>query len=132
VFLTKQGKAFKSQLTAAVLRETQNLPWKNAIHAVYWKKCTIKLTVFVYSTRFWNLSWKPGRTTIGKKTGRESMQSPYQKVDVTNFGKIIEDGIAAGTGIDDMHHHDVRYVLRPGTSPRVSIFYRVVKPYERT
>lgn len=130
VFLSKKGKEFKGLLTAAVVRETQTLPWPEAIKEVYHHKATIKLTVFVYVTRYINNSWKPGRITTGKKTGKKTLQSPYQKVDVTNFAKIIEDGISQGTGIDDSLHHDVRYVLRGGSSPKIAIIYRVVKHHE--
>lgn len=129
VFLSKKGRKFKALLTSAVVRATQTLPWQEAVDEVYKRRGTVKLTVIIYTPRFWNKSWKPGAVLTAKTSGKKSLQSPYQKIDVSNFSKIIEDGVADGTGIDDRHHHDVRYKLREGDKPRISIIYRVL-PYE--
>ena len=137
VFLTTEGEAFKGKLTSAVVRATQALPWPAAIRAVYREKATVRLVVTIYTPKFWNQSWKPGGITKpGKKAlaaaaragvaPKGNPQSPYQKIDATNFAKIIEDGIAAGTGIDDSLHHDTRYLLREGAQYGVKIRYRVM------
>lgn len=121
VFLTTEGATFKGRLTEAVTRATQVLPWASAIQAVYRDRATVRLVVTIYTPRYWNRSWKPGRLTP-----KGNPQSPYQKIDATNFAKIIEDGISAGTGIDDSIHHDTRYLLREGTQYGVKIRYRVM------
>lgn len=120
VFLSNEGKALKSKLTQAVQRATQALPWQRVIESVYGKKAKLRLTITIHTPRYWNQSWRPGgRTASG------ALQSPYQRIDATNFAKIIEDGITDGTGIDDSLHHDVRYRLKEGASYGVTIKYVV-------
>lgn len=119
--LSKEGQAFKSALTAAVIAECSTLDWKRAVEDVYLRRASVRLYVGVHSTEFLNPAWKPG-----KKTKSGDWQSPYKKADGPNYSKAIEDGIADGTGIDDSAHFDSRIVKIPDSTSMVEVFYEII------
>lgn len=119
-FLTKEGAAFKGAMTRAVVTQIAVQPWAQAVDAVYLHKATVHIAISLHMTVF-NASWKPG-----SKTKSGAMQSPYKKQDVLNYGKVVEDAVADGTGIDDSAHFDVHLIKVPGP-PLVEVFYEVVR-----
>jgi Holliday junction resolvase RusA-like endonuclease len=93
--LSKEGAAFKAAMTAAVVRECMVLPWKQAVEAVYCEAAWVRLTIGLH-VDLYNASWVPGALTPSG-----DLQSPYKKLDGSNYIKVIEDAVSDGTGIDD-------------------------------
>lgn len=118
--LSKEGVAFKAALVRAVAAEIGIMQWPKAIDAVYIGHAWIRLTIVIRGN-YLNKSWKPG-----KLTPKSGPSSPYQKVDASNYVKIIEDAVAEATGIDDSAHFDVPVSKREGP-PGVELAYEVLE-----
>jgi Holliday junction resolvase RusA-like endonuclease len=123
-FLTKKGKHYKDCLTREVAQATLPLPWKVIVDAVYKQGAWVRLEIELYLSRVHNGSWRVGGNMIKGKNPRP--RSPYQRVDATNYVKLIEDAVAAGTGIDDSAHLEVEVrKLEDKKKPRVVVTYQV-------
>jgi Holliday junction resolvase RusA-like endonuclease len=121
-FLTSAGEAFKDALKTAIVERTQELHWKYVVDEVYLRGGYVELEITLYLERLYNKSWKPGSKTKGG-----ALQSPYQRVDGTNYIKIIEDAIVLGTGIDDSAHLKLTLsTVEDSKNPRVAVTYVVV------
>lgn len=118
--LTKEGEHFKAALQQVVVEECMALPWKMAIDAVYLEAAWVRLTIG-FNTQILNGSWKPGR-----RTEKGNPQSPYKRLDASNYIKVIEDAIAKGTGIDDSVHLHVSIVKLPSSSTHLEVAYEVL------
>lgn len=126
--LTGEGKHFKDVLRKTVARaamESQYL-WTETQDLVYMSGHHTRLQIDLYLKSVRNKSWKQG----GGKTATGKQQSPYIRIDGTNYIKIIEDAVAEGTGIDDSCNLSV--CVRKFESlddPRVEVLFEVL-PYE--
>lgn len=117
--LSKDGERFKAAMTASVVYEISHLPWREAVDAVYLGGAGIRL-VITLSRNIFNGSWVPG-----KRTPKGELSAPYQKMDATNYIKVIEDAVVAGTGIDDCAHIETSVCKWHSESPLVEIGYEV-------
>lgn len=117
--LKKAGEKFKSDLTRVVASACAGENWLEVVQAVYHEKAWVRLVVVYTSLQWLNASWKPGAITRGGTS-----QSPYQKKDVSNYMKVIEDAVAEGTGIDDSAHFEATIHKRVG-EPCIEIIYEV-------
>lgn len=111
--LSKEGLAFKDALIRTVAEECMAMSWQDAIKAVYEQGAWVRLTIGFHLPLF-NKSWKPGG-----RTEKGELQSPYKKIDGSNYIKAIEDAVSKAIGIDDsanltttIHkiHSDVKFV----------------------
>jgi hypothetical protein len=118
--LSKEGEAYKAALTACVVAECMVLPWKSAIDAVYREVAWVNVVIGVHTSIF-NKSWKPGGLT---ESG--ALQSPYKKMDGSNYIKVVEDAIADATGIDDSAHLFVGIAKLDDAFPRVEVGYEIL------
>ena len=119
--LSSEGRKFKDAMKDAVAQATVTKQWKLAIDEVYEKRGYVVLVIRLYWERLYNGSWKPG-----SKTDRGNPRSPYQRVDATNYAKVIEDAVVLGTGIDDSAHLEVTVCkAEDSKDPRVEIDYYV-------
>lgn len=119
--LTKEGRAFKDAMKDAVAQAIAKLKWKTAIDEVYGRKGYVVLVIRLYRDQLYNGSWKPH-----SKTDSGNPRSPYQRVDATNYAKVIEDAVVLGTGIDDSAHLEVTACKgHDPTDPRVEVDYYV-------
>lgn len=98
--LTAAGRAYKDGLSSAVARSS--FEWKRAIEMVYQGGAGATLLVNLYFEQFWNQSWTPGGVT---KKG--NLQQPRLVKDASNYIKIVEDGVAEGTGINDCNNTNI-------------------------
>jgi hypothetical protein len=131
-FLTAAGRHFKDALTAAVARQVllSPVPWPLVEAAVYQDGAHAELHIDLYLAVLHNRSWKVGGALTRPKNQEAQRQrrSPYQKLDGSNYIKLIEDAVARGTGIDDSvnlfaairKHEDQK-------NPRVRLRYRIVE-----
>ncbi len=117
--LSKEGEVFKAAMTRLVAQECMKTNWKEAVDAVYCKQAWIRLHIVLH-LQMLNKSWKPGGMT---KKGNP--QSPYKKVDGTNYIKCIEDAVVDGTGIDDAAHLQTTVVKTHDDEAFVEIFYDI-------
>jgi Holliday junction resolvase RusA-like endonuclease len=122
--LSKQGEAFKAALSARVVEEIMTLPWKQAIEAVYQERAEVRLSIALHMPLY-NRSWKPGRATA-----KGDLSCPYKKLDGSNYIKIVEDAIVAGTGIDDSAHTWVTVVKVDNEVPHIEVAYEILKSAE--
>ena len=142
-FLTKAGKHFKASLVKAILAITM-LPdtggawssWNEVVDLVYKTGCWVRLTITLYLPRVYNGSWELGGSMTEPKkrkdgtTPKPQPRSPYQKVDGSNYVKLIEDGVSEAVGIDDSAHLSVIMHKRESPDrPRVHILYEVLYTY---
>lgn len=119
--LTKEGRAFKDAMKDAVLQAVASSAWKIAIDEIYERGGYVTLEIRLYRSHFYNNSWKPG-----SKTPAGVLRSPYQKLDATNYAKVIEDAVVDGTGIDDSAHLQVTISkTHDPHDPRVEVYYTV-------
>jgi Holliday junction resolvase RusA-like endonuclease len=117
--LSKEGERFKSAMTQCVVQEIAHLPWRQAVDQVYVHGAGVRLVIGL-SRNIFVKSWKPG-----SRTPKGELQSPYQKLDATNYIKVIEDAIVDATGIDDNAHIEVMICKWQGDSPLVEVSYEV-------
>lgn len=115
--LTTEGKAFKANLAAAVARELP-IDWGKLADRVYSEAAWVELEVGIHRN-IRVASWKPG--------AREKRQMPYQRMDGSNYLKLIEDAVVHATGIDDSAHLDVRVVKAQSDENFISIRYRLME-----
>jgi Holliday junction resolvase RusA-like endonuclease len=119
--LTKEGRAFKDAMKDAVAQSIATMKWKAAVDEVYGDRGYVVLVIRMYRDKLYNESWKPH-----SKTGSGNARSPYQKLDATNYAKVIEDAVVLGTGIDDSAHLEVTISKGHDPSdPRVEVDYYV-------
>ncbi len=124
--LSREGQAFKSALTQAVVSAcAEQTPWLRAIDAVYNESAWVRLTIGLH-TALYNASWKPGGLT---KSG--ARQSPYKTLDGPNYLKAIEDAIKDGTGIDDAAHLSVTIEKLDAPGRWVEVAYEVLSARRR-
>lgn len=116
--LTSEGRRFKAQLTSAVATQ---LPfnWGVVVDDVFKLPCFVELSLVFYSPELHNKSWVPGGRT---KSNARSL--PYQRMDTSNYVKIVEDAIAAATGIDDSLHRTCSHTREVGEQG-IGIYYSV-------
>lgn len=117
--LSKEGERFKAAMTKAVVGEISVLPWRAAVDQVYTGGAGVQLVIGL-SREIFNNAWVPGAKTKGGNP-----QSPYQKMDATNYIKVIEDAVVDATGIDDNAHIEVTVHKWQSASPLVEIGYEV-------
>jgi hypothetical protein len=119
--LTKEGRAFKDALKDAVVQAIAHKPWKEAVDEIYERGGYVVMTMQIYRGDMYNKSWRPG-----SKTPSGALRSPYQKLDATNYAKIIEDAVVLGTGIDDSAHLEVTVgKSHDPADPRIEVYYYV-------
>lgn len=116
--LKKEGVSFKAALTRLVASECAAQPWQTVIDAVYTERAWVRCYI-AFTWDWLNASWKPGR-----KTEKGELKSPYKKKDASNYVKVIEDAVVAGTGIDDAAHFDSRIFKHVG-EPLIEVVYEV-------
>lgn len=124
--LNSKGKALRAKIQRLTAEATLSLldgrgEWRTALSLIYEEGFHVVLLINLYWARVHNGSWKPGGSTTEKGDPR----SPYQKKDATNYIKLIEDGIARATGIDDSAHLLVAVMKHEDELERVSINYRI-------
>lgn len=119
--LSKEGHAFKAALTQAVAAECMARPWKEAIDTIYRDAGRVRLTIGLHLPIL-NKSWKPGGVTE-----KGAPQSPYKKLDGTNYIKAIEDAAVAGTGIDDSAYLSVTVEKIHDEHQFIELVYEVLK-----
>lgn len=131
-FLTAAGEKFKDALTMAVVQTTMPLGWKSYVDAVYKSGAWIRLEIELHLPKVLNGSWKVGGSMTKPRKRKDGSRpkpqprSPYQRVDATNYVKIIEDAVVAGTGIDDSAHLKVSVSkYESPEDPRVVVHYYV-------
>lgn len=134
-FLTKDGRHFEDRLKAATAAAITQLPfmWKHVVDSVYKHGGSIDLTIWLYLDDLRNDAWTvggsmtvPKKPKEGKKAAKPQPRSPYKKKDGSNYIKLIEDAVVAGTGIDDSAHLDVAVKKREDRlDPRIVLAYRV-------
>ena len=123
-FLTKAGKHYKDAIretTSKTLIQLCDPTWKEVIDAIYKTGGQVYLGLQLCLDDLWNASWKPG----GSLTASGAIRSPYRKVDVSNYFKLIEDAVAEATGIDDSTHTHTEQEKLPHDEPHVIINYKV-------
>lgn len=124
--LSAAGKALKAKIQMATAQATmklleEGLEWRTALLAIYSEGYHVVVLIDLYWTQLHNNSWKLG----GSKTAKGAHRSPYQKKDGTNYIKLIEDGVADATGIDDSAHLLVAVMKHASAEERVAITYRI-------
>lgn len=129
-FLTSEGRAFESRMTAAASEAivksqmSQLVGWNRVVDSIYKNGGGIHLMIHLYLSDLYNGKWKVG----GNETDKGERRSPYKKLDASNYIKLIEDAIVKGTGIDDSchlftgieKHHD-------SDDPRIEVVYTVLE-----
>ncbi len=121
-FLTTEGKHYKDKLREETSRAVSILPWKIAVDGVYKQGASASLEILLVMDNLLNGAWKVG----GGTTGKGDPQSPYRRIDGSNYIKLIEDAVAEGIGIDDSAN--LRTVVEKAqskTNPRTIIRYRI-------
>lgn len=117
--LTSAGRAYKDGLCAAVSRSS--FEWKRGIDMVYQEGAGATLLVVLYFEQLWNKSWKPGSVT---ESG--SPKQPRTVKDASNYIKIVEDGVAEGTGINDCNNINILVSkVEDKVRPRTELVYIV-------
>lgn len=96
-FLKKAGQAFKDRAQSAVVRACQGKDWGRASTQIYEEGGWAELWIELRLPGLHNRSWKPGPIVMLSKSPR----APYQRLDGSNYIKLLEDAVARGTGIDD-------------------------------
>jgi len=133
-FLTKEGRKFKAALRAAVAEKVMlsSVPWPSVVDYVYKQGCWCRLDIHLYIESLYNRSWKMGgsMTTPRKRddgtTPKSQQRSPYQRVDGSNYVKLIEDAVKDGTGIDDSCFlYGSVYKREDREDPRIEITFSV-------
>lgn len=117
--LTNDGRRFKDALKFATSRATTG--WGVASHAVYELAGWVDFSITMYLARIYNESWKPG-----SRTEKGTPRNPYQKIDASNYIKLLEDAVVMGCGIDDANHMDIHIYKREDKErPRIEVEYKV-------
>ncbi len=122
--LSKEGLRFKANLTSTV---AAGLPhdWGKIILAAHTIPAKVIFDIALFHPNFYNHSWKPGG-----RTAKGSLQTPYQKLDATNYIKITEDAVVAATGIDDCMHLCASITKAFADPGYIIIHYEVEKDLE--
>lgn len=121
-FLSSEGKHFKDRLQEEVSKAVALLDWKSAVDGIYKNGAGVSLVVILALDHLRNPAWKVG----GGTTASGALRSPYNKNDVSNYIKLIEDAVAKGTGIDDSAHVEVTMKkVEDKENPRIIIRYGV-------
>jgi len=123
-FLTKEGKAFKDGLINATAQLLMPLSWNAIVDEVYCNAAWVNFELWVYADMV-NTAWRVG----GGVTKGGNRRSPMQKIDVSNYLKLIEDSIAEATGIDDSMNMDVTIHKRQSVEPRIVVKYEVYEAW---
>jgi Holliday junction resolvase RusA-like endonuclease len=115
--LSAAGKTFKDMLAMAVADAVIRWCGRSIDTLVSMEGGRAELTILVYMAAL-----RP-KKRVKTKTGAAS---PYKKVDVTNYVKLIEDAVAQGTGIDDSANLDIHvHKAEDPENPRVCISYAI-------
>jgi len=108
--LKAAGKAFRDAVKSAVMKSSMD--WKTAHECVYQHGGRAELHVTLYFTNLLNKTW----------TKTNKIKTRYKKKDASNYIKLIEDGVARGSGIDDCNNLDVTISKRHDPEhPRVEV-----------
>lgn len=112
--LTKAGKSFKAQVTKAVAGCTTD--WRTAHALVLEEGHNLRLTIHLGLPDLQN-------KTYGVPGGA---QHRLRKVDSSNYIKLLEDAISAGSGLDDRYHTEVSITKVHADEPYIHIFLEVI------
>ncbi len=133
-FLTSAGKKFKSAFRKQIAETLmlQPVPWKTVVAWVYEHGAWCRLEIELHLESLRNQSWKVGGCMTKPKKRKDGTRpkpqprSPYQRVDGSNYVKLIEDAVKEGTGIDDSCYLETEVRKREDKdNPRVAITFSV-------
>jgi Holliday junction resolvase RusA-like endonuclease len=130
--LTAAGRKYKDAVASQIAQT--GIAW-GKLHekSIYEEGGYVELHIAFFLKELFNKSWTPGGMTKprkNKKTGKTpkpQLRNPYQQVDVSNYLKLLEDGIVQGCGVDDSSHLDIHLYKREDKEhPRIEVMYRVM------
>lgn len=96
--LKAAGKNFKALIVSTIAPLVFESDWRNASHRIYSMGGHVRTELELAIPGLRNKTWRPGPVKVMKKG---TPRSPYKKLDASNYIKLIEDGLATATGIDD-------------------------------